>query len=51
MSGPGRNAPSVAFGDSSPALRGSILALQILHREAKEVDRRVSAETEGAFGP
>ena len=44
------NAPSVAFGDSSPASQGSI-EHQLLHRAAGEVDRRVSAEKEGAFNP
>lgn len=40
--------PSVSFADSSPTTQGSISA-QILHRAAREVDRRVSAGTEGAL--
>ena len=43
------NAPSVGFADSSPALQGNISALRILRCEAGEVDRRASAEREGAF--
>ena len=46
----GLNAPSVAFGASAPAARGSILALQILHRAAGEVAPAARRETEGAFG-
>ena len=41
-------APSVAFGDSSPAPQGS-MGLLILPCEAGEVDRRESAETEGGL--
>jgi ATP-dependent Lhr-like helicase len=41
------NAPSISFADSSPA--GGEAAAPLLHRKAGEVDRRASAETEGAF--
>ena len=42
-------APSVAFGDSSPAEAVEHLGSQILHRAAGEVDRAARRETEGAF--
>jgi len=42
-------APWAACGDSSPG-SGGAPANRILHRETGEVDRRASAETEGAFG-
>jgi len=41
------NAPSVGFADSSPASGGA--ATPLLHRKAGEVDRRDSAEREGAL--
>jgi hypothetical protein len=43
------NAPLVGFADSSPA-GGGAAGAPLLHREAGEVDRRASAETEGALG-